>query len=450
MSAGVPGTVAGLSLALKQYGTMDLKTVMRSAIDLARKGFLISDYLPAEMNEENKDWLDAFKGYSSTAKIFLKNGQPYMPGDTLRQPDLAKTLELIAARGPDAFYKGPIAELIDRAMRKDGGLITKEDLVTYKPVVRQPLVTTYRGYTIYTMPPPSSGGVILSGLLNMFEPDSLAALGHNSSAFIHRFAEACNRFYADRAFFLGDPDFVSIPVAGLMSREYATRLRGLIKPDRHTPSQEIIHGDSLWVAQLAARQAESKQTTHFSVVDRWGNAVSNTYTLNGGYGSLYVIDGAGFLMNNEMDDFSIKPGVPNAYGLVGAEANAIQPQKRMLSSMTPTIVTKEGKLCLVVGSPGGSTIITVVCQVVLNVIDHKMNVQDAVIAPRVHSQWLPDELLVEPLGVPKDVVEALTVKGHTVKQDYFLGQVHAIFVDTKRGMLFGAIVPRWGTSVVGY
>lgn len=456
MAAGVPGTVAGLSLALKQYGTMDLRTVMRPAIELARKGIVVSYAMHQSMVDTAGTDMEAdFRLYPSTAKVFLNSGQPYMPGDTLRQPDLAKTLELIATQGPDVFYRGPIADLIDRAMRRDGGLITKEDLAVYKPVLRQPLVSTYRGYTLYTMPPPSSGGVILIGLLNALEPDNLAALGHNSSAFIHRFAELCNRFYADRAFFLGDPDFVSIPVAGLTSRPYAAKVRGLINPDRHTPSREVVHGDSLWLAQRGATQTESRETTHFSVVDRWGNAVSNTYTLNWSYGSRYVVDGTGILMNDEMDDFSIKPGVPNLYGLVGGEANAIQPRKRMLSSMTPTIVAKDGKPFLVVGSPGGSRIITSVCQVILNIIDHRMNVQDAVLAPRVHSQWLPDELDIEPFGVPRDVVEALTARGHTVKQstsaDDFWSEVHAILIDPKRGMLFGAIDPRWGTSAaVGY
>ncbi|MDI6807817.1 MAG: gamma-glutamyltransferase [Candidatus Eisenbacteria bacterium] len=285
------------------------------------------------------------------------------------------------------------------------------------------------------------------------EQDSVPGLGHNSSAFIHTFAEASNRLYADRAFFLGDPDFIRIPLARLMSQEYARKIRARINPGRHVPGSEVVHGDSAWLAQFGGKRTEPTETTHFSVVDQWGNAVSNTYTLNAGYGSLYVIDGAGFLMNDEMDDFSVKPGTPNMFGLVGAEANAIQPRKRMLSSMTPTIVTKDGKLFLVIGSPGGSKIITAICQVILNVIDYGMNIQDAVIAPRVHSQWLPDELQIEPLGVPGDVVEGLTARGHTVRieKDGFIGEVHAILVDEKHGLLFGARDPRReGSSVAGY
>src|SRR5262249_27297454 len=284
--------------------------------------------------------------------------------------DLARTLDLIAAQGSAAFYHGSIADRIEQAMRRDGGLLTRADLATYRPVVREPLVGSYRGYTLYTMPPPSSGGIILIGLLHALEPDSIAALGHNSAAFIHRFAEICNRYYADRATFMGDPDFAPAPVAGLTSHRYAEWVRGQIDPARHRPAREIAHGDSAWLWQLSQAPEESKETTHFSVVDRWGNAVSNTYTLNDGYGSRYVVEGTGFLLNDEMDDFSVKPGAPNLYGLVGGSANEIAPGKRMLSSMTPTIVTKDGRLFLVLGSPGGSRIITSVCQVLLNVVDH--------------------------------------------------------------------------------
>ena len=452
LAAGVPGTVAGLVLALERYGTMDLRAVLRPAIALARQGVPVSYSMSRSMTGTSRaDMAADFRAFPSTAKVFLRDGRPLAPGDTLRQPDLARTLERIASGGADAFYRGPIADLIDRAMRRDGGLITKEDLAAYRPVVREPLVGAYRGYTLYTMPPPSSGGIILLGLLHVLEPDSIAAMGHNSSTFIHRFAEACNRLYADRAFFMGDPDFVRVPVAGLTSQAYAARIRAAIDPERHMPSAELTHGDSLWLARAAALREETHETTHFSVVDRWGNAVANTYTLNWSYGSRYVVDGAGFLLNDEMDDFSTKPGVPNLYGLVGGEANAIQPRKRMLSSMTPTIVTRDGKLALVVGSPGGSRIITSVCQVILNAIDHGMNVQDAVVAPRVHSQWLPDVLFLEPLGIPRDVAAALAAKGHTLDQTGFWSEVHAIQVDAPSGLLLGAIDPRSGTSAVaGY
>jgi len=446
-AAGVPGTVAGLCLALSHYGTIPLTTVMKPAIDIARKGFPIGLGLSKDLERLGAD----FKKYPSTARIFLKNENPYHFGDTLFQPDLANTLEQISVSGAEAFYRGPIADQVIKAMQQDDGLITHLDLAQYSPVIRKPLTGTYRGYTIYTMPPPSSGGIILLGVLKALESDNLSETGHNSSGFIHLFSEINQRYFADRAFFMGDPDFVDVPMAGLISQEYAQHIRRSINVNRHTPAREILHGDSLWLARYGTVLPESDETTHFSVVDRWGNAVSNTYTLNDSYGSYYVIEGAGFLMNNEMDDFSIKPGVPNIYGLVGGKANAIEPRKRMLSSMTPTIITKDGKLFLILGSPGGPKIITSVCQVILNVIDHKMNIQDAIIAPRVHSQWLPDELVIEPLGISDDVIQNLSLKGHSIKKGSFMGEVQAIQVDTKRGMLFGAIDLRHGNSAVsGY
>lgn len=453
-SSGVPGTVAGLSLALERYGSLKLDALVAPAIKLAQDGFTVSYGLSASMADTAEDnFIADFKLFPASAQAYLKNGHPYQPGDTLRQPDLANTLRLIANEGPDAFYRGSIADRIDAIMKRDGGLITKGDLAAYRPMLRKPLTTTYRGYTVYTMPPPSSGGIILIGLLNVLEPYNLKEMGHNSSAFIHLFAEACNRYYADRAYFMGDPDFIDIPVAGLTSPAYAGHIRRLIDLNRHAPSQEVTHGDSLALGTIGAQFQESRETTHFSIVDRWGNAVSNTYTLNWSYGSRYVVEGTGILMNDEMDDFSIKPGVPNLYGLVGADANAIQPNKRMLSSMTPTIITKDNKPFLVVGSPGGSRIITGVCQTILNVIDHQMNVEEAVVASRVHSQWLPDHIVIEKLGVPRDVQEALASKGHTVVvDDYgYMGEVHAILVDPEKGLLFGAFDPRWGTSAaVGY
>lgn len=443
-AAGVPGTVAGLTFALEHYGTMDLKILLKPAIQLAKKGFPVNFDLSQDFYRLKED----FQKYPSTAKIFLKNGAPYQMGDLFRQLDLAKTLEQIAKHGANAFYHGTIAKLIDRAMKRDGGLISLEDLALYQPVIREPLISTYRGYTIYTMPPPTSGGIILCGILNAMEPDNLQDIGHNSAKYIHQFVEICNHYYADRAFFMGDPDFVNIPVSGLISKEYALKIRQSIDPKSHIPSQYISHGDSLWLATYLSQPPEPDNTTHFSVVDRWGNAVSNTYTLNDSYGSYYVVEGAGFLLNNEMDDFSIKPGAPNIYGLVGDKANSIQPCKRMLSSMTPTIITRDGNLFLVLGSPGGSKIITSVCQVVLNVIDHHMNIQDAVLAPRVHSQWLPDELVIEPLGISTDVVTLLQIKGHTVRTGYYMGEVQAIMVDTERRLLFGAIDLRFGNSAV--
>jgi gamma-glutamyltranspeptidase / glutathione hydrolase len=452
-AAGVPGTVAGLALALERYGTMNLATVIQPALRLARRGFPVSYTLYRSIVEQDKgEALADFRSFPTSARVFLRNGDALSPGDTLRQPDLAWTLEQVARGGADAFYRGAVAERIERAMRRDGGLMTRADLAAYRPVVREPLVGTYRGYTIQTMPPPSSGGVILIGMLHALEGDDVAALGHNSAAFIHRFAEIANRYYADRAYFLGDPDFVRAPIAGLASRAYAARVRAGIDTARHAPGKTIAHGDSAWLWQAGGAAEESRETTHFSVVDRAGNAVSNTYTLNESYGSRYVVDSAGFLLNDEMDDFSVKPGAPNVYGLVGGTANAIAPGKRMLSSMAPTIVTRDGKLFLVIGSPGGSRIITSICEAMINVIDHGMNVADAVAAPRFHSQWLPDRIDVEPFGFPRDVVVALEARGHVVSDTYgWWGQVHAIMADTTRGLLLGAADPRAGDGrAAGY
>jgi gamma-glutamyltranspeptidase / glutathione hydrolase len=452
-AAGVPGTVAGLALALQRYGTMDLATVMRPAIDLARRGVPVSYAMYRSIVEEDKgEALADFHTFPTTARVFLENGEAYAVGDTLRQPDLAWTLEQIARGGADAFYRGAVAERIERAIQRDGGIITKADLAAYRPVIREPLTGTYRGYTIHTMPLPSSGGIILIGLLHALEGDDVSALGHNSAAFIHRFAELCNRYYADRAFYLGDPDFAHAPVQGLASRAYASRVRAAIDTVRHTPGRQIARGDSAWLWRASRLPEESRETTHFSIVDASGNAVANTYTLNESFGSRYVVAGAGFLLNDEMDDFSIKPGAPNAYGLLGGSANAIAPGKRMLSSMTPTIVTRDDKLFLVIGSPGGGRIITSICQVLIDVIDHGMNLEDAVAAPRVHSQWLPDKLDVEPVGFPRETVAALEARGHTVDATYgYWGQVHAIMVDAKRGLLLGAADPRAGDGrAAGY
>ena len=445
-AAGVPGTVAGLSFALERYGTMDLATVVRPAIELARRGRPVTySIYKAIVEQDGGEALSDFRAFPSSARVFLRNGAPYAVGDTLKFPDLAWTLEQIAKGGPDAFYRGAIALRIDRAMRKDGGLITQADLAAYRPVVREALVGTYRGYTIHTMPLPSSGGIVLLGLLHALEPDDVAALGHNSACFVHRFAELSNRYFADRAYCMGDPDFVAVPVAGLISREYARRVRAQVDTACHTPAENVAHGDSAWLWRGSHPPRESGETTHFSIVDRWGNAVSNTYTLNESFGSRYVVEGAGFLLNDEMDDFSLKPGAPNAYGLVGGTANAIAPRKRMLSSMAPTIVTRDGKLFMVLGSPGGSRIITSVCQTLINVIDHAMNIQDAVAAPRVHSQWVPDEIDIEPVGFPRELVAALGSLGHELDQSYgWWSQVNAIEVDSKRGLLLGGADPRAG------
>jgi gamma-glutamyltranspeptidase/glutathione hydrolase len=438
LAAGVPGSVAGLAFTQKKYGRLSLAETIAPAIELAEKGFVVSDALSESLSDERK----LLQRFPETAKIYLENGEPYAPGDRLIQKDLAATLKAIAAEGPDAFYRGRIADLVAAEMSRSGGLITKEDLAAYQPIEREPLRGTYRGYGIVGMPPISSGGVALLQFLNILEGYPIGDLGHNSSATIHLVSEAAKRVYADRSEWLGDPAFFRVPVAGLISKKYAERLRAGINPDKATPSSSIKPG--------APSQFESDQTTHYSIVDADGLAVSTTTTLNGGFGSGQVVAGAGFLLNNEMDDFSAKPGSRNMYGLIGGRANEIAPRKRMLSSMTPTIVTKDDRTFLVLGSPGGSRIITTVLQVVLNVIDHGMNVQEAVDAPRFHHQWLPEEIRVERRGFPADVIRALEARGHKVVAGYDMGDVHAILIDPKTGMRFGASDPRMDGRTVGY
>jgi gamma-glutamyltranspeptidase / glutathione hydrolase len=438
LAAGVPGSVAGLALAQKKYGRLALADTLAPAIELAEKGFVVSNALSESLGDERK----LLQRFPETAKVFLKNGEPYVPGDRLVQKDLAATLKAIAADGPDAFYRGRIADLVAAEMSRSGGLITKEDLAAYKPIEREPLRGTYRGYEILGMPPISSGGVALLQFLNILEGYPIGELGHNSSATIHLVSEAAKRVYADRSEWLGDPAFFRVPVAGLMSKKYAERLRTGINPDKATPSASIKPG--------APAQFESEQTTHYSVVDADGLAVATTTTLNGGFGNGQVVAGAGFLLNNEMDDFSAKPGSPNMFGLIGGRANEIAPGKRMLSSMTPTIVTRDDRAFLVLGSPGGSRIITTVLQVVLNVIDHGMNVQEAVDAPRFHHQWLPEEIRLERRGFPADVIRALEARGHRVAVGYNMGDVHAIMIDPKTGMRLGASDPRMDGRTVGY
>lgn len=446
LAAGVPGTVDGLTTALAKYGTMNLKQVLQPAIGLAEKGFIVEYRLAKSL----KTAAPTLAQFPSSAKIFLKpDGQPYQEGDVLVQKDLAETLKRIAQSGRDGFYKGKTAELIERDMAANGGLITREDLSAYRAVIRIPLHGTYRGYDIITMPPPSSGGVALIEMLNILEGYPIGSLGSNSSRTLHLMAEGMRRTYADRAQFLGDTDFTDVPVTRLTSKEHAAQLRSLIDPFRATPSKELG-------PPLVSLPEEEVSTTHFSVVDKDGNAVSNTYTINGGYGAYAVVEGAGFLLNNEMDDFNIQPGVTNAQGRIGTDPNRIAPNKRMLSSMTPTIVAKDGKPYLVTGSPGGRTIINTTLQVIMNVIDHKMTVQEAVDAPRTHHQWFPDVLNIEG-GVPLDVIEALTVKGHTVNTlntaktaKYSQGDAHSIMIAPETGLRLGAADSRSSGAAVGY
>jgi gamma-glutamyltranspeptidase/glutathione hydrolase len=438
LAAGVPGSVAGLAYAQKKYGKLKLAETLAPAIALAENGFEIDDGLSQSLAEGRK----LLERFPETAKIFFKNGRPYEPGERLIQKELAATLKAIAAEGPDAFYRGRIADLIAAEMARSGGLITKEDLAAYKPIEREALRGTYRGYGIVGMPPISSGGIALIQFLNILEAYPIGELGHNSSRTMHLVAEAAKRVYADRSEWLGDPAFVRVPVAGLISKRYAERLRAGINAEKATPSSAIKPG--------TPSEFESDQTTHYSVVDADGTGVATTTTLNGSWGNGQVVTGAGFLLNNEMDDFSAKPGSPNMFGLIGGKANEIAPHKRMLSSMTPTIVTKDDRAFLLAGSPGGSRIITTVLQVIMNVIDHQMDVQEAVDAARFHHQWLPDEIRIERRGFPVDVVRALEAMGHKVKPGGDMGDVHAILIDPKTFVRLGASDPRMNGRTVGY
>ena len=379
LSSGVPGTVYGLLLALERYGTISREEALRPAIEFAEKGFIVTPrFYKGTVAKENK-----LKRYPSTRNIFYKkDGSYYEIGERFIQKDLSKTLKSISKNGISGFYENETADLIVEQMKKYKGLITKKDLKNYKAEIRKPIEGSYRGYDVYSMSPPSSGGIHIVQILNILEKYPISSLGLNSAKTMHFMAEAMKRAYADRSKFLGDTDFVKVPIDGLISKKYAKILNKKINPTLATPSKEIAPGNPF--------DFESDETTHFSIVDKSGLAVSNTYTINYAYGSGIVVEGAGFLLNNEMDDFSSKPGVPNAYGLIGGVANKIEPNKRMLSSMSPTIVKKDGKNFLVTGSPGGSRIITTTLQIIMNVIDHNLNIQAAVNSPRLHHQWLPD------------------------------------------------------------
>ena len=415
-ASGVPGTVAGMEYALKKWGTMPLSKVLEPAIKLADKGFIVSDVLAQTLKEEKS----TLGKWSSSKAIFFKNGEPLKSGDLLVQKDLAKSLRLIAKQGAKAFYQGEIATKIAKEMQLHGGTMTLEDLKAYKVVERQPIIGDYRGYKVVTMPPPSSGGVHLIEILNMLEHYPIKEDGVNSAKNIHHMAESMKLAYADRSEYLGDPDFVKIPVTGLTSKAYANELVKTIDDNKARLSSNIKPGKP--------QPYESDQTTHFSVMDKAGNAVAVTYTLNLNFGSGIVVEGTGILLNNEMDDFSVKPGVPNAFGLVGGTANAIEAKKRPLSSMTPTIVMKNNKPWLVTGSPGGARIITTVLQSVVNTIDHEMNPAEAIITPRVHHQWLPDELRVEE-GISPDTIKLLQDKGHKVVTKAPMGRIQIIQAD---------------------
>jgi gamma-glutamyltranspeptidase / glutathione hydrolase len=429
LGIGVPGTPAGLALALQKYGSgkFTLAELLRPAIELARNGFVLAD----DSADTLPEWYKRLARWPSSAKIFSRpDGTSLREGDTLVQTDLAATLSAIAEQGPNGFYQGPVAEKLVKAIADAGGIMTPDDLKSYQPVIRAPVRGTYRGYDIVSMPQPSSGGVVLLETLNILEGFPMSDMKQGSVPSLHVLIEAMKRAYADRARYLGDPAFVSAPVATLISKDYAAKQRAGIDLDHATP----------WTDALSATTPrEGSNTTHFSVVDSFGNAVSNTYTLNFSYGVGLVADGTGVLLNNELDDFTAAPGASNAYGLVGFEANLPGPGKRPLSSMSPTIALKDGKPVLVTGSPGGSRIISTVLQVIVNVLDYRMDVASAVAAPRLHHQWLPDEVRIEH-GFPDDVIAALKAKGHTVIEP--MGQTSANSIAVTANGLLGAPDPR--------
>jgi gamma-glutamyltranspeptidase/glutathione hydrolase len=413
LASGVPGSVDGMITAHKRYGKLPFEKLIQPAIHLAEKGFPLTKHQADELNKEKNNFLN----YNSIPCAFVQR-RSWLQGDTLRQTDLARTLELIRDNGRDGFYRGTVAEKIIAEMKRSGGIITKQDLENYHSVWRKPLMGTYKTYGVISMPPPSSGGVALLQLLGMNELPLPTTRGLDISDREHRFVEMERRVYADRAEYLGDPDFVKIPMINLLRTNYLANRLINFSPVKATPSSEVKAGII----------SEKEETTHFSIIDSERNAVAVTTTLNGSYGSKVVVSGAGFLLNNEMDDFSIKPGVPNYYGLIGGEANAIAPRKRMLSSMTPTILTNDNKVFMVVGTPGGSTIITSVFQVITNIIDSKMTMQQAVEAKRFHHQWLPDEIKYESGAFSKEIETDLRRKGHILKAREPIGRVDAILV----------------------
>jgi len=426
LSVGVPGTVAGLAMAWRDNGRLPWKDLLQPAIGLAREGFIVSDGLARSLRAV----LPRMKRYPASLAQFSRQGVPYEAGDLLQQPDLAKTLERIAEKGVVGFYEGETAALVEKEMKARGGLVTREDLAGYTVYRRPPLRGTYRGAEVLTVPPPSSGGVVLLQCLNVLESLDLPAMGFLSSGYVHHVSEALRRAFADRARHLGDPAFVrDMPVEKLVSKEYAAALRRTIREDKASVSSPSTFE---W-------PAESPETTHFSVVDTDRNVVSLTYTLEDSYGSKIVVPGAGFLLNNEMGDFNAGPGLTDDSGLIGTEPNLAAPRKRMLSSMTPTVVVREGRPYLVTGSPGGRTIPSTVLQTVLNVLDFGMNAQEAVDAPRFHHQWLPDTIRFERYGLSPDTVEALVRKGHPMTEVDSQGVAEVIRVVPNEGILEGGV-----------
>jgi len=442
LSAGVPGSVAGLLYALQKYGSMTREDVLAQSIKLADDGFVMEDRLAESLNSN----YDLFNKFPSSRKVFTKGGLKYTGGEKFVQKDLANTLKLISIHGRDGFYSGITAELIVKEMQQGAGIITKEDLLNYQPVEREPVHTNYKGYDVYSMPPPSSGGIALIQLLNMIENETLPDRNDvyygikEQSNYYHTVIENMKRVYADRSEHLGDPDFWKVPVSELTNEEYAKKRRSEIG-ENSTPANEIKPGVFV---------KESDQTTHYSIIDKDGNMVSVTTTLNNTYGSGVVVDGAGFLLNDEMDDFASKPGEPNMFGLIGNEANAIVPGKRMLSSMTPTIILKDGDPFMVIGSPGGGRIITSVYTSIVNVIVFKMSLDSAIDKPRFHHQWQPEYLQYESGSIDDEVMSKLKDKGHQVKQVSDYGRVEGILVDWKNRTYYGHTDRRGYGAAIGY
>ena len=423
-SVGVPGTVAGFDKAHRLFGSMNWERLVYPSVVLADDGFEVTERLA----EALQSLVERRSEYAATVAAFSKDGTPYEPGETLRQPDLAQSLERIMLNRGDGFYRGETARLVAEEMRRGGGLITEADLELYRAKERSPIHGAYRGHEIISMPPPSSGGVALVTMLNVLEGFDLASMGHNTTPYVHHVAEAMRRAFRDRAQYLADADFVDVPVHRLTSKDHADELRRTIDAGQATASSpdEVAEG------------YESPETTHYSVVDADGMAVSVTYTLESGFGSGIVVPGAGFLLNNEMGDFNAGPGLTDERGLIGTRPNLARPEQRMLSSMTPSIVAKDGELVAVVGSPGGRTIINTVLQVILNVVDFGMNIQQAVDASRIHHQWLPDRVRVEEEGLSEFTVQELEALGHTVSVGGRQGLAHSIMIDPLTGDRLGA------------
>jgi gamma-glutamyltranspeptidase/glutathione hydrolase len=439
LAVGVPGTVDGMVKANERYGKLPLDVVIQPAIKLAREGYPLSYSQAHDLNNHKK----TLQKYQASATYFTTGDTTlFEEGDLFIQQDLAETLERIARFGREGFYSGPVADAIVDEMERDNGLISYRDLRNYESKWRDPVEVNFKEYTLHIMPPPSSGSVAIAQILNMIDDYPLAEMGHNSAAYVHVVAEAMRRAFADRSFYLGDPDYWDVPMETLLSEKYNDGRMHNFSPDKITPSSTLTHGN-------IAGYHESTETTHFSIMDKDGNAVAVTTTLNGSFGSHVAVSGAGFLLNNEMDDFSAQPGEPNAYGLIGAEANAIEPGKRMLSSMSPTIVTKNGNVNMVLGAAGGPRIITATLQSFLNRAVFGMQSQQATAAPRFHHQWLPDVLFIDDLGLSPDTKALLKAKGHKIFELPGIARAHNIFVDDD-GAYSSGVDPRGDGYAAGY